>query len=336
MILVLTFGVFLGYATVDDYRPLPVDILYQSSAPEILAAAAPLQMMIWNIGYGGLSADMDFFYDGGKKVRPPESTVQNNINQIVETLTAQSGLDFILLQEVDVHSKRSYDNNEYNMIKEHFPDYTSSFGKNYDVFFVPMPVKDPLGHVLSGLQTLSLHEPASVERRSFPGNYSWPYRLFMLDRCFMVNRYKLDNDRFLLIINTHNSAYDDGTLRAAQMAFMEIFLRNEFDKGNYVIVGGDWNQCPPNYSPGPGQLPVDSENRMDIDPTFMPDWKWIHDTGIATNRSLKTPFTKGETPVLVIDFFLVSPNIQQVTVKGIDLGFKHSDHQPILLTINLI
>jgi hypothetical protein len=42
--------------------------------------------------------------------------------------------------------------------------------------------------------TLSGPYPLSVSSATaFPGNYSWPMSLFMLDRCFLVNRYTLAN-----------------------------------------------------------------------------------------------------------------------------------------------
>ena len=46
----------------------------------------------------------------------------------------------------------------------------------------------------------------------------------MLDRCFLVNRYPVSNGNELLMINTHNSAYDDGSLRKQQMDFLKDFL----------------------------------------------------------------------------------------------------------------
>ncbi len=37
--------------------------------------------MIWNIGYCGLDASMDFFYDGGEQVRPSEEKVKENLER---------------------------------------------------------------------------------------------------------------------------------------------------------------------------------------------------------------------------------------------------------------
>jgi len=50
---------------------------------------------------------------------------------------------------------------------------------------------------------------------------------------------------------------------------------------------------------------------------------------------VKKPYKKGETATTVIDFFLLSPNIEKVETSNVDLNFQNSDHQPVLLKIKL-
>lgn len=334
-VLVLGFAGLIGYATWSDYMPDPTTRVFENQKASVVPNQGSYRLMIWNIGYGGLSRDMDFFYDGGKQVRPARQIVEKNISAIQQFISRQKDIDFFLLQEVDQHSKRSYSMDEVSILSTIFPQYHSSFGKNYDVFFVPVPVFDPLGRVLAGLQTLSRFEPVSVVRHSFPGNYAWPQGLFMLDRCFLVSRYRLEKKKDLLVVNTHNSAYDDGTLRHRQMTYLKDFLIREYKKGNYVIVGGDWNQCPPGLRPDFEQNLVDSKNRMDIEKEYLPGWKWAYDEKTPTNRRLVAPYDKKTTLTTVIDFFLVSPNIDIKQVHGVYLDFKHSDHHPVKLEIKL-
>lgn len=335
VLLVLGFAGLVGYATLTDFKPDPKTLVYKSKDNKTISSSQRFRFLIWNIGYGGLGRDMDFFYDGGKQVRPVKRIVERNLAAIEAFIASQEKIDFFLLQEVDQDSKRSYGLNEYLKIKNIFPQFYSGFGKNYDVFFVPVPPADPLGHVLSGLQTLARFEPALIVRHSFPGNYSWPQGLFMLDRCFLVSRYNLENGKQLLVINTHNSAYDDGSLRTNQMTYLKNFLIDEYEKGNYVIVGGDWNQCPPGFDPEFEQNLMDNENRMDIGKGYLQKWEWIYDNKVPTNRRLLAPYDKKTTLTTVIDFFLISPNIEMINVKGIYLGFEHSDHQPVKLEIQL-
>jgi endonuclease/exonuclease/phosphatase family metal-dependent hydrolase len=332
---VFIFAFFLGYSTITDYKPGPETIIYKGAVENKVPVNKKLDFMIWNIGYCGLSKDMDFFYDGGENVRPKNKIVKENLSEIKTFIKKQNQIEFFLFQEVDVNSKRSYGTNQYREIKKLLPDYHSSFGKNYDVSFVPVPVKNPMGKVLSGLQTISAYKPELVTRHSFPGNYSWPQGLFMLDRCFLVNTYPVKNNKKLIVINTHNSAYDDGDLRKAQMEYLKKFLTREYKKGNYIIVGGDWNQCPPNFKPDFKDDLMDETNRMDIDIAFMPKWKWLYQNKIPTNRRVAIPYQKGKTLTTGIDFFLVSPNVDTIELKGVNLDFANSDHQPVELSIIL-
>jgi len=321
LIPLLWVGGNLIYGSLTDFEP-PAE---QALAIEAISAQRPdsiIRILNWNIGYCGLGEESDFFYDGGETVRMDRSTVQKNMNGVMNTLKYYDEADIILLQEVDTFSKRSWGLNEYSDIAQILPEHNRSFALNYNVNFIPIPFLEPMGKVMGGLATYNRFTVTDATRHQFPSSYAWPNSIYFLDRCFMVQRMPY-NDVELVVINTHNSAYDDGSLKAAEMDFMRDFLITEEEKGNYVIVGGDWNQ----HAPGSGdrEVPVD----------YVDGWNWVYDTSFPTNRSLRTAYTKGETPTQVIDFFLCSPNIEVVDIAVIDLGFKYSDHQPVYLQIKL-
>ncbi len=336
--LIILFVLFVVYASVSDYKPEPTELVYQSETPDTIDIHHNLSLMIWNIGYCGLSDDMDFFYDGGKQVRTSKENVYENFDFVKSTLKNNDSLDFILLQEVDLHSKRSYYINELDSFKLSLSEFKSFFGKNYDVKFVPTPPTKPLGRVKSGLVSFSKFNPKSVTRYSFPGNYSWPVKLFMLDRCFLVKRYPTNNQKELIVINTHNSAYDDGSLKKQQMEYLKSFLLEEYDKGNYIIVGGDWNQNPPDidYSSLKEGSPTKRFVLNPIQQDYLPsDWTWIYYKETPTNRYLNAPFEKGKTITPIIDFYLMSPNIFSESVKTLNYDFKNTDHQPVICNVRL-
>jgi len=325
------------YAAITDYRPAEKEIVFHSEGvSDTLSSGGVFNLLIWNIGYGGLDHEMDFFYDGGSKVRTPESQLGKNLEKMEEYLAAADSIDFILLQEVDISGKRSYYVNEVMGFTSLWDDYTPYFGKNYDVFFVPVPFSSPLGSVHSGLLSLSLFNPLEVSRISFPGQYGWPKRLFMLDRCFLVMRYPLSNGKQLLVINTHNEAYDNGSIRDQQMAFLRQFLLAEYELGNCMIVAGDWNQCPPSFKPRFTGEVFDTNDYKGIEPDFLPSgWSWIYDNTIPSNRRCDVAYIKGKTRTTVIDFFLLSPNLQSSGCHTTDLGFTWSDHQPVQIKFAL-
>lgn len=331
---VLVFAIFLLYSTLDDYRPRAVAAIELTGEVDVISDTAALDLVIWNIGYAGLDASMDFFYDGGAQMRPSKEQVSRNLEGIQENLDMFREHDFILLQEVDKGSRRSYRTSQYQLIDAQFNKHTALFGTNYRVDFVPIPVKEPMGKVESGLMTLSRYLPASAERHSFPGNYAWPVKLFMLDRCFLVSRYPVGTDKYLLVINTHNSAYDDGSLRQEQMDHLAEFLLQEYAKGNYIVVGGDWNQTPHGVETSlPGHR-FDTVDLSYIEKDYpAAGWHWAFDPGIPTNRRVATPYEKGISPTTIIDCFLCSPNIRVEEVRTIDLDFRDSDHQPVSLRL---
>ena len=335
IILVIGFAGLVAYAMISDYKPKEKELIAATESPVILSDTASLSVMTWNLGYCGLDKGMDFFYDGGKKVRGSKEDMVENMKAVMSMIIHASEFNFILLQEVDRDSKRTYHIDQHEAITAHL-DYNSRlFAANYDVSFVPVPLSSPMGKVCSGLTTLSKNEPASSIRYSFPGKYGFPKQLFMLDRCFMVNRYPVSNGKELVLINTHNEAFDPGQIRKAQMDYLRDFITMEYENGNYVVAGGDWNQCPPGFVPAFEENIADT-TQMIIPSDYLPSgWSWLYDNKMPTNRSVIAAYDPNTTTTSVIDFFLVSPNVEPVSVHGINLGFRNSDHNPVLAQIRL-
>jgi endonuclease/exonuclease/phosphatase family metal-dependent hydrolase len=332
---VIGFAGLITYAVITDYKPGETEIVYNSENTVKLTDTVEISLLIWNIGYCGMDNEMDFFYDGGKSVFTPEDSCIKNLVAVKSFLKQNSGLDFYLIQEVDKGSKRSYYINEYDSLTRSLKGYSSYFGKNYDVFFVPVPPATPMGKVLSGLATFSKYQPSSSIRYAFPGEYGFPKQLFMLDRCFLVNRYPLEGGKELLVINTHNEAFDPGQIRKAQMAYLKDFLLNEYSKGNYIITGGDWNQTPPDFKPVFVMNKTDT-TQMVIPSDYLPsEWKWLYDSSIPSERNVVKAYDQASTPTTIFDFFLISPNVEALSVEGVQLNFENSDHNPVRIKVKL-
>jgi len=333
----LYVGGVIAVSMATDYDPPPTTTVKVEGEGQATIDKDTLGILTWNIGYGGLGRASDFFYDGGKMVRMPKDTVKQNIEGVKSKVKELANeVDFFLLQEVDLDAKRSHGVNQMEEIAAVLPNNTYAFGTNYDVTFVPLPFTNPLGGVLAGLTTYGKYTPTEATRYSFKGNYDWPTYLFFLDRCFLLERFPLKNGKELVVVNTHNSAYDDGTLKQKQMDQMKEVLIKEYKKGNYVIVGGDWNQIPPEFKGVKGFELKENAAKMSV-PTIYPEagWHWAVDPTIATNRSLEKPFDQQTTSRSVIDFFLLSPNVETLSVKGLEMNFTYSDHQPVFLQVKL-
>jgi endonuclease/exonuclease/phosphatase family metal-dependent hydrolase len=339
--LAILFGLYvigaILYAQFTNYTP------QQEEPAEVLNPAEKLPKLEkdtlvfydWNIGYCGLGKESDFFYDGGKMVRPSKEISEKNLQGVLKTVQEwKNDADFINLQEVDQDSKRSYHVNQFQKIAETLGNYKAVYGKNYDVKFVVMPFLEPMGKVLSGIATFYKYQDAETPiKYAFPSNFSWPKGLFFLDRCFVKHSINLKNGKQLVVINTHNSAYDGGKLKKQEMAYFKKYITDEYAKGNYVVVGGDWNQIPPGYT----RLSANSDyEEMPVPPGFAePGWIFAFDGKTPTNRKVDVPYQANKTYTTVIDFFLLSPNIELLEVKGMPNGFEYSDHQPVRMMIKL-
>ena len=348
-LLTIYVGGALIFGTLTDFQPKAVIPLKAEQTSKLTAVEdSILSFVSWNIGYGGLGTESNFFLDShgkyfacDKMVRAPREYVEKNVAGILRFATTFPS-DFYLFQEVDYHSKRSYFMDEFEKIKKALPKFSAWFSVNYKSDWIPIPVFEPwkgYGEVFSGLATFARFQPTQSTRFQLPGEYGWPTRIFQLDRCAAMHRFAVKNGRELVVINIHNSAYDvDGILKKQQMDFLKQMVLGEYQKGNYVLLGGDWNMCPPNFPadhfmPGKGQ----DYRQLNIDSDFLPaSWQWAYDPSTPTNRKLTDVYQPSKTFVTLIDFFLVSPNIKVLKINGIDMGFRFSDHQPVRVEVKLL
>lgn len=323
--------IFVAYIQVTDYRPNEQEPLeLRGLKQKQILKERTFSILTWNIGYGGLGAKMDFFYDGGKRVRPDSSTYKKYFNGITRFLVSHDTIDIILLQEVDRNSKRSYSDNQVHRIIKALPGYNAVFAKNYDVPFVPLPLTNPMGKVEAGMMTLASFRPMMSYRFALPQTHNWPESLFMLDRAVVMSTYPLPGDNDLVVMNIHNSAYvDDAEERKKELRVIKKLAQQEYQKGNFVVVGGDWNQNPPGYKPK--ALQAGDKVGFTLPKDFItPEWQWAYMGGQPTNRSLNAPYGK-DTRTTIIDFFLLSPNMQLEEIRVLNQHFQNSDHEPVYM-----
>ena len=148
----------------------------------------------------------------------------------------------------------------------------------------------------------------------------------------------MDNGKTLVILNIHNSAFDTtGAMRKHELDLLSERMVHEYNKGNYVISGGDWNNNPRNFNISSiiSGDPVFEVNPQ-IESNFLPGWKFIFDPSQPSNRNVVKPYHKGETKTTIIDFCVLSPNIEEISSSTILTGFQYSDHQPLLIKVKLL
>lgn len=328
---------FFVFSWIAEYRPEERETtLYDKIRPEYLPDT--ITVVSWNIGYAGLGDNMDFFYDGGLRVRDSRERTALNLQEIIRVLK-NINADLILLQEVDMDSHRSYGIREVDSLQKAFPGHHLSFAYNYKVHWVPIPLKNPIGRVNSGVVTLSRIGPFKTERIQYPSAFSFPVRLFNLKRCMLSSYFLTASGDTLIVNNTHNTAYDAGGMRDTEMNFLAQELKSSQTPHTQALTGGDWNQYPPGYTPSTEELSNEYFIPQKVDETlFGEKFRFAFDAQTPSLRYLDHVWASTDTPrpcTTLTDFFLLASSIKILSVETLPLEFKWSDHNPVLLKITI-
>ena len=338
-IIFILLASFIVYTFFVDMNPdEKLNLAISNNQVKTISIEEELKILSYNIGYGGLDEGQDFFADGGKNSRAEsKERVMDNLKNIIDIVDL-SQADIFLFQEIDKKSSRSYMVDQLEVLKENYPNYAFAFGRNYKVPWVPVPITKPMGRVESGISTFSRYNIAEASRFQFPGEEKWLVQLFELDRCFVETRLQVDNGKELVVVNLHLSAFDKGgIIRQQQLNYLKRYLEGEYIRGNYVIAGGDWNHNLPNTEP-------DKFTALEDWPFWLKNlpenyevakYKWGIDYEVPTVRTLAKPYKDGDNFKAIIDGFLISDNVEIISVSTRDTNFKYSDHNPTVLTFSL-
>jgi endonuclease/exonuclease/phosphatase family metal-dependent hydrolase len=307
--------------------------LEQAAPPEPAAAVElpeqPLAILIWNLGFGGLGQGAEFCPDGGHRLIPsPRREVRRNIEGIGASL-AQWPADAFLFQEAALPSTVNHRQDLLAELTRRLPSFWRCYSPSVTARF-------PGVSVSIGQATFSRLAPATVERVELPGEGG--RSLVRQRQHLLVSRFALPGRGGQLVLaNVHLSAFDEGArTRGRQLSAVADFMQAEDARGNYVVLGGDWNLVLAD-----ARFPHTTEERYlfwvhPLPEGFPPPgWRKLVDPRTPTVRTLERPYTPGANFTTIIDGFFVSPRLTPVSVQTIDLCFRFSDHQPVLLKFHL-
>ena len=351
VVAILVVAGYIAYMETTYYRIGDLqEVEVENNPAATLRANEQYKAATYNIGFGAYTPDYTFFMDegianDGTKTVGEHSTAVSR--ESVEACTDGAAIelaaldaDFLLLQEVDVDSTRSYNVNQKAVFEDRFDAFSSAFASNFHSAFLAYPIGDPHGTVNAGLLSMGDAHVDSAVRRSYPIDEAFPTKYFDLDRCFLVERLPVDNGKELVLINSHMSAYDEGGLiRQQQLDLICGVMAEEAAAGNYVIAGGDWNHALCNseelYESGfqvpPWVATFDDSLLPGGFSVVRPD----NVESVPTCRNNDVAYEKGYTYTVTVDGFIVSDNVK-ATARNIDTGFQFSDHNPVLLTFELL
>ena len=338
-LIVYIIYLYASYHRIEDNLSLEVESHAQANAH--LTTEKEYSALTYNIGFGAYTPDFSFFMDGGR------SSWAKSKDSVLETVQGAGELvryydpDFALIEEVDLNSTRSYHVNEYDILKDCFADYDTVFAQNYDSAFLFYPFTQPHGKSRSGLALFSRYPVTDSLRRSFPVSTSFS-KFFDLDRCYSISRVPVDNGKELVIFELHMSAYGNSDeIREGQIRMLTGDMQKEYEAGNYVLCGGDFNhdlkadendsaereswaypfprsELPEHFSFGMDQL--SEQEKQDL-------WD--------SARNADMEYVPGETYTVTLDGFIISDNIECVSYEDINTGYTYSDHDPVYMKFKL-
>ena len=340
LIAVLIVGGYVGYvfATYSRIEDKQAQEVVRNTEEEA-EPGEEYTVVSYNLGFGAYTWDYTFFMDEGKesKARSKDSVIEC-ISETADTSLSFEP-DFVLFQEVDTDSTRSYHVNQVEMIKEKYAEhgfYDSVFASNYHSAFLMYPVLDPIGASNSGLLTMSSKSIASALRRSLPIAENFK-KLIDLDRCYCVNRIPVSNGKELILVNLHLSAYGtDAAQGNAQLQMLFTDMEEEYAKGNYVILGGDFNHD------------FTGDSKEYFNPGTDAEYSWCHEFPdevipdgftkcteyaegmVSSSRYTNIPYGEDSFTV-ILDGYIVSDNVECRYVQNVDTGYRCSDHNPVVM-----
>lgn len=330
--------VFLTYHRIPDKT---VQEISRGAGENVMKTGVTYRALTYNLGFGAYTPDFTFFMDGGKgSVAESAESVENCIRGAAETVARQQA-DFLLFQEVDLDSTRSHHINQYDLLKEYFSAYDSTYAVNYDSAYLMVPPWEPHGKSLSSAAAFSRFPMKAAVRRSLPVADGWR-KLMDLDRCYSLIRIPVENGRELCLYLVHLSAYGhDDSVRAGQVDLLAADMAAELEKGNYIICGGDFNHDMKHTEAGEEnayswahifpreRLPEGVSSVMDL----------ISESERAempySTRYTDVPYDPETSLQVTVDGFLISDNIVLEKCEVLDTAYAYSDHNPVLLSFQL-
>lgn len=345
--LVLVLGyvlyVFLAYYRLDDNLPLTVSSSVENGTS--IKANRTYRITSGNIGFGAYSEDYSFFMDGGTKSRAlSEEAVYENITGSANAVLELKP-DILLFQEVDTNGTRSYHVNERDFLVDFLAesngkiDYT--FAQNYDSPYLFFPITEPHGKNQSGMLTVSSFPITQATRYSLPIESGF-MKFLDLDRCYTKQRIPANNGKELILYNLHLSAYTSKPETATnQLLLLFEDMEEEYDKGNYIVGGGDFNKDLLGNSAKYFPSGNTEENwAQPIPAELIPDFLQIvapfnEQNPVPSCRNADSAYTP-DSFVLTVDGFVISKNVALIQADVLDTGFQWSDHNPVYMDFSLL
>lgn len=332
----ICLGLYAGAFVMLNRDPVAAARDLETRAAEGEARAAPdtLDLMVWNLGYGGLGAGSDFVADGGTSYLPPSrAAVRGNVEGIERTIRSRAAqIDVFLFQEIARGGPVNYWTDLKARVDEALGARNGVFFADFKTRLMPWPLAMTHGQAI-----YSNYAIADADVVPLPAEDS---SIFGVKRRYasVVARMPMEGGGGWTIASVHLAAFDeDAAVRTRQLRELLAWAEEEYRRGQFVVLGGDWNLRLAETS-----FPHATDERFlfwlfPFPEDALPEgWRIAADASVPSVRTNHQPYVAGDNYVTSIDGFIVSPNVEIRRVAGVDLGFEHADHQPVHLRVRAI
>lgn len=288
-------------------------------------AGDEISVATWNIGYAGMGEESDFVMDLGTQTRPLSGELVDKNLAGIEGLLASLDTDVILLQEVARPSLNTYNRDVFEGIREKLASYAASFTADIHPLLMPPPLNVRIGNAL-----FTRLQADRVELRLL--EFEPTYVAHTFRKNYRMHVMRPEGPQRWVLVSVHLSAFDapENSVREKQLRQVIAFARQEYAAGAHVVVGGDWN-----LRLNPAEFPHATEKKYQFWVRDLPEdatpegWQWAVDPSEPTVRTANKPYVDGENMTLIVDGFLVSPNVEILDVRTLNQDFRFSDHNPV-------
>ena len=176
----------------------------------------------------------------------------------------------------------------------------------------------------------------------------------------------VDNGKVLVIFELHMSAYGNSdAIREGQIRMLSEDMQKEYEAGNYVICGGDFNhdlkaadtQSAESKESDEANESSDTQADTDDSEEAEPE-SWAYPFPRSelpehfsfcldqlsedekkdlwnSARNADMEYVPGETYTVTLDGFIISDNVECTKYENVNTGYSYSDHDPVYMEFYL-
>lgn len=203
-----------------------------------------VKVMTWNIRFGCVTEILWFGDACGERTVLYKKEVEYNLDRVIAEIN-RIHPDVLLLQEVDIISKRSayIEQMKYIMDRTYFG--YGYYATNWKSQFIP---SDGIGRMDEGNAILSVWPMDEAKMYPLPlrGDVDALTRYFYVRESVMSVRVNMPGGKPFYAVNTHLSAFSTDDTKQRQLNRYISICDSLVHTGLPLVTGGDYNLIPPN------------------------------------------------------------------------------------------